>query len=196
MLKGRAASRGEKKWLSVDDLEKQPKQKYGLHSTCIQGLAQKSGANNATARQLGRTQKKNGGEISARFPYREKQYQTVIWKKSGIKWLEDGPLQLADKWGDPPLILAVPEEHQGRDIRKVELTWRADHEELCLTIDTGIEPPDPTTKNPPLLARVGLREIHIAAVCTRAGDALLVSGRALRSVKRLRNQRLAPPFSL
>ena len=45
-------------------------------------------------------------------------------------------------------------------------------------------------KNPPLLAGVDLGEIHIAAVCTRAGDALLLSGRALRSVKRLRNQRL------
>ena len=75
MLKAQVASRGEKKRLSVDDLEKQPEQKYGLHSTCIQGLAQKSGANIATARQLGRTQKKNGGEISARFPYREKRDQ-------------------------------------------------------------------------------------------------------------------------
>ena len=106
--------------------------------------------------------------------------------KSGIKWLEEGQLQLSNKSGDPPLILAVPEEHQGKDIRKAELTWRADPYELCLTIDTGIEPPDPITKNPPLLAGVDLGEIHIAAVCSRAGDALLVSGRALRSVKRLR----------
>jgi len=191
MVKAHVASRGEKKWLWVDDLEKQHKQRYALHSTCIQGLAQKLGANVATARQLRRAQKKNGGEITARFPYREKQYQTVIWKKSGIKWLGDGRLHLANKSGDPPLILAVPEEHQDKDIRKAELTWRADHYELCLTIDTGIEPPNPTTKNPPLFAGVDLGEIHIAAVCTNAGDALLVSGRALRSAKRLRNKRLA-----
>jgi putative transposase len=37
-----------------------------------------------------------------------------------------------------------------------------------------------------LFAGLDLGEIHIAAVCTRAGDALLVSGRALRSVKRQR----------
>jgi len=189
MVNAHVASRGEKKWLSVDELEKQHKQKYALHSTCIQGLAQKLGANIATARQLRRAQKKNGGEITARFPYREKQYQTVIWKENGIRWMGDGRLRLSNKSGDPPLILSVPAEHQDMDIRKAELTWRADHYELCLTIDTGVEPPEPAEGCS--VAGVDLGEIHIAAVCTDAGDALLVSGRALRSVKRLRNKRLA-----
>jgi putative transposase len=82
----------------------------------------------------------------------------------------------------------------GADICKVELTWRVDRYELCLTLDTGM-------KNPPLkesgqLAGVDLGEVNICAVATEAGNSLVVSGRALRSVKRLRNKRHAALSSL
>jgi len=80
-------------------------------------------------------------------------------------------------------------EYIGIDIRKAELTWRADHYELCLTIDTGMVNPPP--KESGQVAGVDLGEVNIAAVITEAGDALVVSGRALRSVKRLRNKRHA-----
>jgi putative transposase len=71
----------------------------------------------------------------------------------------------------------------------VELTWRADHYELCITIDTG-------EANPPLIRRVktagvDLGEVNIAAVVTDEGEGIVVSGRYLRSVKRLHNKRHA-----
>ncbi len=101
---------------------------------------------------------------------------------------------LSNGKNNQPLILAIPDEYIGVDIRKAELTWRADHYELCLTIDTGLVNPPP--KESGQVAGVDLGEVNIAAVATEAGEALVVSGRALRSVKRLRNKRYAALDSL
>jgi putative transposase len=187
MVQAHVASRGNKKWLKCEDIEKQFKGKYSLHSTCIQGLAQKLKANIATARQLRLMQKQAKHSVTARFPYHEKKYQTVIWKQSALRWRPDGRLMLSNQRGTQPLVLALAERYRGLDICKAELTWRADHYELCLTSDTGIEISETQPKG--RVAGVDLGEIHIAAVATENGDTLLVSGRALRSVKQLRNKR-------
>ena len=182
MLNAHIQSRGGK-WLSSSDLKKIFKGRYALHSQTIQALAEKLEANVDTARELRKS------DPSARYPYHPKKYQTVVWKESAIHWLESGQILLSNGRNDQPLILTIPHEHIGVGIRKVELTWRADHYELCLTIDTGaVNPPHKQTGQ---IAGVDLGEVNIAAVATETGDALVVSGRALRSVKRLRNKRHA-----
>ena len=111
-----------------------------------------------------------------------------------MRWRSDGRLSLSNQRGTPALILSLPEGYRDADICKAELTWRADHYELCVTIDSGIEIKGP--KSSGLVAGVDLGEIHIAAVATENGDSLLVSGRALRSSKQLRNKRHADYTSL
>ena len=194
MVQAHVASRGNKKWLTGEEIENLFKGKYALHSTCIQGLAQKLNANIATARQLRFLQKQAHQETTAKYPYRNKTFQTVIWKESALHWRPDGRLSLSNKRGTPPLVLSLPERYRELDICKAELTWRADHYELCFTIDFGVEPPQ--VKQTGVVAGVDLGEIHIAAVATENGDTLLVSGRALRSVKQLRNKRHADYTSL
>lgn len=181
MLHAHIASRGGD-WPSSNDLEKQFKGKYALHSQTVQGLAQKLIANVDTACQL----RKQGTE--ARYPYKDKQYQTVIWKGQAIH-VQDGMILLPNGRLAPTLTLPLPEEYQSCDIRKAELTWRADHYELCTTIDTGeVIPP---------LAEAGktmgvdLGEVNIAAAVTEDGEGIVISGRYLRSVTRLRNKRMA-----
>jgi putative transposase len=87
------------------------------------------------------------------------------------------------------LYLSLPDEYAGANLRRVELTWRANHYELCLTIDTGETLPPPL--NHGVVAGVDLGEVHIAAVTTTRGHALLVSGRMLRACKQGRNKRHA-----
>ncbi len=91
-------------------------------------------------------------------------------------------------------MLPLPSEYQDSDIRKAELTWRAHHYELCITVDTGF-------LIPPLLGSgkavgVDLGEINIAAAVTEEGKGVVISGRYLRSINRLRNKRLAAYQSL
>ena len=171
------------KWLSSVDLSKIFKGQYALHSQTIQALAQKLEANVDTARELCKT------NPEARYPYHPKKYQTVVWKAEAIHRMDSGQLLLSNGKNHTSLVLSVPQEYLSANIRRAELTWRADHYELCLTIDTGMV--NPPLKESGQIAGVDLGEVNIAAVATEAGDTLVVSGRALRSVKRLRNKRHA-----
>ncbi len=67
------------KWLKSGDLEKLSKGEYALHSQTIQALAQKLDDNCKTARQLRKI------DSVARYPYKDKTYQTVIWKDQAIR---------------------------------------------------------------------------------------------------------------
>lgn len=187
MVQAHVESRGGK-WLSSVDLGKRFKGQYALHSQTIQALAQKLEANVDAACELKQS------DPNARYPHRPKQYQTVVWKKSAMHWTDDGKLLLSNGKRAPDLVLPVPGEYLDMVIRRIELTWRADHYELCLTIDTGLN--NPPVKESGQMAGVDLGEVNIAAVATEAGDTLVVSGRALRSVKRLRNKRHAALTSL
>ena len=171
------------KWLSSVDLSKMFKGQYALHSQTVQALSQKLEANVDAAYELRKTDPK------ARYPHHPKKYQTVIWKAPAIYLLEDNQLFLSNGRNNPPLILPLPPEYLDTNICKAELTWRVDRYELCLTIDTGLM--NPPLKESGQMAGVDLGEVNIAAVATETGDVLVVSGRALRSVKRLRNKRHA-----
>src|SRR6266508_1338995 len=175
------------RWLSSVELGKMFKGQYALHSQSIQALAQKLEANIDSARELRKS------DPEARYPYHPKRYQTVVWKESAIHPI-DGKLPLSNGKNNPPLILSLPRDYLDANICKVELTWRADHYELCLTIDTGLV--NPPRKQIGQMAGVDLGEVNIAAVATEAGNVLVVSGRALRSIKRLRNKRHAALDSL
>lgn len=187
MLNAHIESRSGK-WISSVGLSKMFKGQYALHSQTTQALAQKLEANVDTARELRKT------DPEARYPYHPKKYQTVVWKESAIHRLEGSQILLSNGKDTQPLILTIPVEYLDADIRRAELTWRADHYEMCLTIDTGLvnQPP----KQDGQVAGVDLGEVNIATVVTAAGDALVVSGRVLRSVKRLRNKRHAALTSL
>src|SRR5579859_3528234 len=167
-------------WLGEAALKAQFKGQFPLHSQTVQALAEKLIANVDTARELRKT------DPTAQYPYRDKLYQTVVWKQAAIR--RAGPsLRLSNGRGHAPLVLPVPQQYATADICKCELTWRADHYELCLTLDTGVV-------NPPLdrhvkAAGVDLGEINIAAAVTDAGAGISINGRYLRSVNRLRNKR-------
>jgi putative transposase len=113
-------SRG-RKWLSSSDLKKMFKGRYALHSQTIQALAEKLDANIDTARELRKS------DPEARYPYHPKKYQTVVWKEKAIHRHDGDQLLLSNGRNNTPLVLSVPSEYLEVDIRKAELTWRADH---------------------------------------------------------------------
>lgn len=181
MLHAQVASR-DGKWLSEGELKAAFKGTYQLHSQTVQALAEKLIANVDTARELRKS------DPDAKYPHRDKQYMTVVWKEAAIR--RNGcRIILANGRGNSPLVLELPARYCDVDICKCELTWRADHYELCLTIDTGIV-------NPPLdrkvkSAGVDLGEINMAACVSDDGVGININGRYLRSIKQLRNKRHA-----
>jgi len=174
-------------WLSASELEQATKGgQYALHSQSVQALCQKFAANVATATALRRQELAETGRIQTEYPHHAKAYQTVVWKDQALTILPSGQLRLPTGGQRPPLLLPVPEEYQGANLRRAELTWRADHYELCLTLDTGetLPPPLPAGE----VAGVDLGEVHVAAVTTTRRHALVVSGRQLRACKQWRNK--------
>ena len=177
-----AQARAQGRWLSAGELEQATKGGlYSLHSQTTQALCQKLAANVETASALRRRERAETGHLQTQYPHHPKVYQTVIWKDQALLILPSGQLRLPTGGQRPPLLLPLPAEYHAAHLRRAELTWRADHYELCLTLDTG-------ETLPPLLpigavAGVDLGEIHIAAVTKTGGHALVVSRRMLRSCK-------------
>lgn len=181
------ARREQGQWPSVRDLERLVAGQFTLHSQTLQALAQKLAANLQTAQEL-RTQEAAVGAISTKYPYKTPPFQTVVWKDQAIQ-AQDGTIRLSNGRSQPPLVLPLPEDFQQADLRKAELLWRADHYEVALTIDTHEPLPPPCAEG--VTAGVDLGEVNVAAIVTEQGHGLVLSGRLLRSYKRLRNKRHA-----
>lgn len=183
LISAHAKSRESSNWMSEGELKKQAANTYQLHSQSVQALVEKLIANVEMTRT-----KIQDGDKEVKYPHKPKQFQNVIWKQHGIR-LIDGRLHLSNGRGREPLILKLPVRYREQNIKQVELGWDVNHYVLYLTIDTGVidEPFLRQVKT----AGVDLGEIHIAAVVTDDGKGLLISGRQLRSVKRLRNKRHA-----
>jgi putative transposase len=159
---------------------------YTLHSQTIQSLCQKFAANVDTASALRKQERAESGHVQTQYPRHLKVYQTVVWKDQALMVLPSGQLRLPSGGQRPPLLLPLPAEYQRDNLRRAELTWRADHYELCLTLDDG-----ETAPCLPAAGEVGgvdLGEVHIAAVSTTRRHALVVSGRQLRACKQWRNK--------
>src|SRR5258708_5896898 len=185
------AARTQGQWLSAGDLETATKGgQYALHSQSVQALCQKFAANVATATALRKQEFTETGQIQTAYPHHAKPYQTVIWKDQAIQVLPDGQVRLPCGGQRRPLLLPLPlplpQALQQANLRRAELTWRADHYELALPVDPGASMPSSLAGG--AIAGIDLGEVHIAAVTTTRRHALIVSGRMLRACKQGRNR--------
>ena len=158
-------ARAQGQWLSASELEQATKGgQYALHSQSVQALCQKFAANVETATALRKQELAEIGHIQTAYPHHPTAYQTVVWKDQALTILSDGQLRLPTGGQRSPLLLPLPEEYHQANLRRAELTWRADHYELCFTLDTGEALPSPKVDGE--IAGVDLGEVHIAAVTT------------------------------
>jgi putative transposase len=180
-------ARVEGRWLGAGELEQATKGgQYALLSRRVQALCQTLAAHVATAVALRRQEMSDQGHVQTASPQHPKTYQTVVWKDQALTVLSSGEVRLPTGGQRPPLLLPLPEDHRLAHLRRAEWTWRADHDERCLTLDTGETLPSPLPTG--AVAGVGLGEVHVAAVTTTNWQALVVSGRQLRACKQWRNK--------
>ncbi len=109
----------------------------------------------------------------------------MIWKDQALTVL---PLASCACPGRPAATAAaaVARGVPPANLRRVELTWRADHYELCLTLDTGETLPPPLPAG--AVAGVDLGEVHIAAVTTTQSACAGSVGTAAAACKQWRNK--------
>ena len=162
-------------WPNRDDLQKATKGRFALHSQTVQMICHAFLANVETTRQV---KKKNP---KMRYPYKEKQFYPLLWPAQAV-CVEPNRVILPMGRGRPSIVLKVSlPENAGA----CKIVWRDGYE---LHVSMPVEPADA----PPGTARAtaDLGQIHQAAVTTDGGDALVVSGRGIRSAKRWANKAL------
>src|SRR6266496_1693271 len=104
LVQAHVAAHEQGVWLAEADLNALTKGgRYALHSQSIQFLAQQLLANVATARE-----NRAAGKSDAKYPYRTKAYQTVVWKGQAIR-VVDGQLVLPIGRKQRDLMLPLPQ---------------------------------------------------------------------------------------
>lgn len=155
--------------------------RFALHSQTIQQVFRAFDAAVDAARE-----NRRNGRKGIRYPYKDKRFFPLMWPAQAMH-LEAKRIVLPMGRGRPSLVFPRPEWLTGKAACKV--VWNGVHYELHMSVeemDSTVRPLSATEKH----ATVDLGQIHQAAVVTNTGEALVVSGRGLRSLKRLHSKQL------
>lgn len=166
-------------WLGEGAIKAFVKGKYGIHSQSIQAVVETYFEVCERTRQL-----REQGYTSWRYPHRKKHFFTVTWKPLGIT-REERTLTLKNGRGRKPLALKLPARLSNAVIKQVRLVWHRNQYWLHVTV----EKPALLKVRGGVTAAIDPGEVH-AATITDGREALVVSGRLLRSLHRLRNKTL------
>src|SRR5262245_21760558 len=133
-----ASGRAQGQWLTAADLEQATQGgQYARHSQSVQALCQQVAVTVANTSLLRQRERAETGQSQTDYPHHKKSSQTVVCKDQALRLLPSGHLQLPSGGQRPPLVLPLPAEDRSLNLRRAELTWRANHFERCLTLDTG-----------------------------------------------------------
>src|SRR5260370_20555493 len=170
----KAARQTHMPWPGRNELQKATKGRYGLHSQSIQMIVHAFLANVATTRQL----RKTHPQMNMKYPWRTKRFYPVSWPAQAVS-RERGRVVLPMGKGPQSLVLPIDlPENSGA----CTLVWNNGFE-LHVCVETKQAEQSPGKVH----ATVDLGEIHLAAVTTNTEQALIVTGRGIRSLKRQRH---------
>jgi putative transposase len=163
------------RWPNRDDLQKATQGRFALHSQTVQMICHAFLANVETTRQV---KKQN---LRMRYPYKEKRFYPLLWPAQAV-CVEHGRVVLPMGRGRPSIVLKLSIlENAG----SCKIVWNDGYE---LHVSVPVEPAGEAPGAARATADLG--QIHQAAVTTSTGDALVVSGRGIRTAKRWLNKAL------
>jgi putative transposase len=126
----------------------------------------------------------------ARYPYKKKKYFPTKWVKDGFKVYENGKIELSMgiHHGKREKLIVVYVSHLPKGtIKEIECCF--DHGlYLAVTYEDGQKA---KAYKPGFSVGVDLGEVHTIGAFCENGQALLITGRKIRSLHRLRNKKLA-----
>jgi putative transposase len=173
----RAARLSHATWPGQQDLHHLTKGRYGLHSQSVQAIFRAFLGTIETTTKL----RREHPAMRMKYPWRTKRFYPVHWTAQAVS-RENGRVILPMGRGRPSLVLPLDlPETAGA----CTLVWKRGFElHVCVEAPQAQEAPGTAQ------ATVDLGEIHLAAVTTNTGKALIVTGRGIRSLKRQRNRQL------
>jgi putative transposase len=172
------------RWPDRDGLQRATKsRRYALHSQSVQMVCHQFLANVEAITRLRQANPRH------RYPHRPKKYMTVEWPAQAVG-RSGKRLILPMGRGRKSFVFHLPDLPE--QIGAVSLVWRGGYE---LHLVVPADEPDlavvvPKRAVQPVQAAVDLGEIHQAALTTNTGQALIVTGRGIRSIKRQHNKLL------
>jgi putative transposase len=166
-------------WLTGGQLKEFFKGRFRLHSQSVQALVE---LYEETCRRTNDLRK--NGEMSWRYPWRNKHYFTVTWKKAAISF-KDNRICLSNGRGREPLELKLPARIDHAAVCQAQLVWKG----TCYWLHLSVEKPVPEQAAGNKVAGADPGEVHSLAL-TDGSECLVMSGRLLRSWWRLQNKEL------
>ena len=172
------------KWIDRRSLHYATKGQYPIHSQSIQAVFEKylDARNNARQARV-------SGHTQIRYPYKEKQHFNTKWKKDGFRILENGKIELSlGLFGgkrQKPITVRIKKLPPGK-VKEIEIIYDRGLQ-LAVTYDDGQGPKENNNMG---IAAIDLGEIHTIVSVTDHGHGVTITGRKLRSIKRLRNKKL------
>jgi putative transposase len=175
-----AAARAAKEpWPKRKELQEATRGRFALHSQSIQMTCHEFLANVETTCELRRN-----GDRRANFPKRTAKYRPLMWPAQAVV-VKDKYIVLPMGRGRKSLVFDKPEGFPA-EFGNVKLVFDGGN----YALHVPVELPDVDLKTCGVQAACDLGEIHIGALVTVEGDAVVVSGRGIRSVKRKRHMQL------
>ena len=172
------------KWIGKTQLQKEVKNKYPLHSQSVQAVCHKYLFSRDSAFKARKSGLKN------KYPYKKKKNFNTKWVDESFTVHLNGKITLSmgtENGKRRELITIWVKNLPAHDIKEIELIY---DRKLMVSIsyDDGVVIPTNTGNN---ICSIDLGEIHTIAAYTKNENALIITGRKMRSVNRLRNKKLA-----
>ena len=172
------------KWIGKTQLQKELKDKYSLHSQSVQAVCHKY----IFSRDAAFKARKSG--LKNKYPYKKKKNFNTKWVDKAFTVHLNGKITLSMGTGDgkrrEPITIWV-KNLPAHDIKEIELIYNRKLM-VSITYDDGAVISLNTGDN---VCSIDLGEIHTIASYTKSENALIITGRKMRSINRLRNKKVA-----
>lgn len=173
------------KWITKSELQAGTKGLFHLHSQSIQAVAHKY----LFAREGTRKAIEKGSK-TAKYPYKQKEHYNTKWAKDGFKVYPSGKIELSmgnhNGKREKPIVVYASNLPEGK-MKEIEFCYD-NSPYLAISLEDGIKNKEYEKQN---AAGVDLGEIHSIATFHENGQALIITGREVRSIHQLRNKKLA-----
>lgn len=173
------------KWITKTELQTQTKGLFHLHSQSIQAVTHKY----LFAREGTRKSIEKGSK-TAKYPHKQKEHFNTKWAKDGFNVYSSGRIELSmgihSGKREKPIIVYASNVPEGT-IKEIEFCYY-NGPYLAISFEDGIENKEYEKKE---AVGVDLGEIHSISSFHEKGQALIITGRQVRSIHQLRNKKLA-----